>query len=103
MFFPPLPLQLFVLPRGVVMLLLESFSEKGDRTQFAWLGIGGLAIMFIVVQSFSPGASGMNSSVIYSSALFFKKFSLLTTIVVLIMSIDYSEVIQRFVPGRSPQ
>jgi NADH-quinone oxidoreductase subunit N len=103
MIFPPFLIELLVLTLGLLMLLLESFYEKGDRRQFAWIGIGGLAIMFLVVQSFSPGASGMNSYVIDSSALYFKKFALLTTIVVLIMSIDYSDVIHRFVPGRSPQ
>jgi NADH-quinone oxidoreductase subunit N len=103
MTFPPFLIELLVLALGMVMLLLESFVEKRDRTQFAWLGIAGLAVMFFVVQAFSPGPSGMNSYLIDSSALFFKKFALLTTIVVLIMSIDYSDIIQRFVPGRSPQ
>jgi NADH-quinone oxidoreductase subunit N len=41
--------------------------------------------------------------VVDSAAIFFKKIVVLTTIVVLIMSIDYAETIKRFLPGGSAQ
>jgi NADH-quinone oxidoreductase subunit N len=103
MILPPFLIELLVLALGLLMLVLESFAEKGDRKRFAWIGIVGLAIMFLIVQSIAPGASGMNSYVIDSSALFFKKFVLLTTMVVLIMSIDYADIIKKYVPGSSAE
>jgi NADH-quinone oxidoreductase subunit N len=45
----------------------------------------------------------MASYVVDSAAIFFKKISVLTTIVVLIMSIDYADTIKRFLPGGSAQ
>jgi len=99
----PFLLELLVLALGLLMLLLESFSEKGDRKLFAWVGIGGLAIMFFFLQAMTPETSGMTSYVVDSTALFFKKFVILTTIVVLIMSIEYSDTIKKFVPGASAQ
>jgi NADH-quinone oxidoreductase subunit N len=103
MIVPPFLLELLVLTLGLVMLLLESFAEKHERKQFAWLGIIGLAAIFLLLLATSPGPSGMNSYVLDSSALFFKRFVVLTTMIVLIMSIDYSDTIKKFVPGSSAQ
>ena len=99
----PFLLELLVLALGLLMLLLESFSEKGDRKLFARVGIGGLAIIFFFLQAMTPETSGMTSYVVDSTALFFKKFVILTTIVVLIMSIEYSDTIKKFVSGASAQ
>jgi NADH-quinone oxidoreductase subunit N len=100
---PPLCFELFVLALGILLLLLETFSEKQDRKVFALIGIIGLAIVFLFLQGSSPGSSGMASYVVDSVAIFFKKIVVLTTIVVLIMSIDYADTIKRFLPGASPQ
>ena len=100
---PPLCFELFVLALGILMLLLETFSEKQDRKVFALIGIIGLAIVFLFLQGSSPGSSGMASYVVDSVAIFFKKIVVLTTIVVLIMSIDYADTIKRFLPGASAQ
>ncbi|MBV8142328.1 MAG: NADH-quinone oxidoreductase subunit N [Verrucomicrobia bacterium] len=100
---PPVLLELFVLALGIVMLVLESFAETRDRKVFAIIGIVGLALVFLFLQVSAPGPSGMVSYVMDWPAIFFKKVSVLTTIVVLIMSIDYADTITRFLPGRSPQ
>ena len=100
---PPLCFELFVLALGILLLLLETFSEKQDRKVFALIGIIGLAIVFLFLQGSSPGPSGMVSYVVDSAAIFFKKIVVLTTIVVLIMSIDYADTIKRFLPGASTQ
>jgi len=100
---PPLCFELFVLALGILLLLLETFSEKQDRKVFALIGIIGLAIVFLFLQGSSPGSSGMASYVVDSVAIFFKKIAVLTTIVVLIMSIDYADTIKRFLPGASTQ
>jgi NADH-quinone oxidoreductase subunit N len=100
---PPVLLELFVLALGILILVLESFAEKQDRKIFALIGIVGLAIVFVILQASGPGPSGMASYVVDSAAIFFKKISVLTTIVVLIMSIDYADTIKRFLPGGSAQ
>ncbi len=100
---PPVFLELFVLALGILILLLESFAEKRDRKIFALIGIIGLAIVFVILQGSGPGPSGMTSYVVDSAAIFFKKIVVLTTIVVLIMSIDYADTIKRFLPGGSAQ
>ena len=100
---PPLCFELFVLALGILLLLLETFSEKQDRKVFALIGIIGLAIVFLFLQGSSPGPSGMASYVVDSAAIFFKKIVVLTTIVVLIMSIDYADTIKRFLSGASAQ
>jgi NADH-quinone oxidoreductase subunit N len=100
---PPFCFELFVLALGILLLLLETFSEKRDRKTFALIGIVGLAIVFLLLQLSRPGPSGMASYVVDSAAIFFKKVSVLTTIIVLIMSIDYADTIKRFLPGGSAQ
>src|SRR3984957_12817255 len=100
---PPVLLELFVLALGILILLLESFSEKRDRKLFAFIGIVGLAVVFLILQASGPGPSGMDSYQVDALAIFFKKVVVLTTILVLIMSIDYAETIKRFLPGGSPQ
>jgi NADH-quinone oxidoreductase subunit N len=103
MTFPPIFFELFVLALGILILLLETFAEKQDRKIFAMVGIVGLAVVFLFLQASGPGTSGMVSYVIDPPAIFFKKLSVLTTIVVLIMSIDYADTIKRFLPAESPQ
>src|ERR1700751_283132 len=100
---PPVLLELFVLALGILILVLETFDEKQDRKIFAVIGIVGLALVFVVLQVSGPGDSGMTSYVVDSAAIFFKKVSVVTTIIVLIMSIDYADTINRFLPGGSPQ
>src|SRR6202049_4184319 len=103
MTFPPIFFELSVLALGILILLLESFSEKEDRKIFAVVGIVGLAIVFVFLQASVPAPSGMASYVVDSAAIFFKKVVVLTTIVVLIMSIDYADTIRRFLPGGPSQ
>src|ERR1700693_5643945 len=100
---PPVLLELFVLALGILILVLESFADKQYRKIFAFIGIVGLAIVFVILQASGPGPSGMASYVVDSAAIFFKKISVVTTIVVLIMSIDYADTIKRFLPGGSAQ
>src|SRR5215471_668664 len=103
MMIPPYWFEILVLALGIALLLLETFSEQRDRKTFALIGIAGLAVVFLLLQFSGPVASGMASYVADSASIFFKKVSVLTTIVVLIMSIDYADAIKRFLPGGSPQ
>src|SRR5436305_1353614 len=91
------------------MLLIEAVARKIDERVLAFAGIIGLATIlfatFFVVPSPSPtNATGFWS--FYTAdrlAIFFKQFALLTTILVLIMMIDYAPVVRSFFPGAAPQ
>jgi NADH-quinone oxidoreductase subunit N len=100
----PLVLELLVLGLGSFLLLFEAFAEKQNRNLIAWLGIIGLAGVFLLLQFYHfPSNTGVPGYTLDSAALFFKKFVVLTTIVVLVMSIDYADTIRTFVQGSTPQ
>jgi NADH-quinone oxidoreductase subunit N len=101
----PITLEVVVLVLGLVLLLAESFS-KGDRK--TWLVHPAIYVLAIVFAwSFftkgnppEPAAPGFWS--FYSAdtiALFFKRIAILTTITVLIMSLEYKDVLAKFIPG----
>ena len=99
-------LEIAVLVLGMVILMIEAFAAKIDKRVLAFAAITGLAIVllasFFVVPSPSPAhATGFWS--FYTAdrlAIFFKQFALLTTILVLIMMIDYAPVVLK--EGRLP-
>lgn len=99
----PVFFEFSVLALGILILLLETFAAKQDRKVFAYIGIAGLAIVFLFLEATTPAASGMVSYVSDAAAIVFKKIAVLTTILVLIMSIDYAGTIKRYLPGQSPQ
>src|ERR1043166_1361524 len=98
-------LEIAVLVLGMVILMTEAFAGKIDKRILAFAAITGLAIVllasFFVVPPPSPAyATGFWS--FYTAdrlAIFFKQFALLTTILVLIMIIDYAPVVRRSFPG----
>lgn len=102
----PIYLEVFVVALGIVLLMAEAFVTASDKRYVAYLGIAGLAVVFAA--SFWADAKLIPSTAPYAAfytadvwAMFFKRFSLLATILVLVMSIDYAPVIERFVPGAS--
>src|SRR5258708_5432843 len=99
----PIFLELIVLGLGLGMLLIESFAERLNRNTIAIIGIIGLACVFLLLQFGSFSSTAVTGYTQDKAALFFKKFALVTTIIVLIMSIDYSDTIRKFVRGISPQ
>src|SRR5215831_15640347 len=98
-------LEIAVLVLGMLILMIEAFAGKIDRRVLAFAAITGLAIVllgsFFVVPTPSPAhATGFWS--FYTAdrlAIFFKQFALLTTILVLIMMIDYAPVVRSLFPG----
>ncbi|MBV8816480.1 MAG: NADH-quinone oxidoreductase subunit N [Verrucomicrobia bacterium] len=99
----PIIVELIVLALGMALLLVESFAERLNRNTIATIGIVGLAAVFLLLQFGDFSASGIAGYIQDKPALFFKKFSLVTTIVILVMSIDYSDTVRKFVPGITPQ
>ncbi|MDQ3414261.1 MAG: hypothetical protein M3480_04695, partial [Verrucomicrobiota bacterium] len=104
---PAPALEIALLLWGLLLLLLESFAGTGDRRGVAFAGIGGLVV--VLVASFflvdPPAAATTGFWSFYSAdplAIFFKRFALVTTILVLVMSIDYAPAIRMGVPGANP-
>src|SRR5215475_7757511 len=97
-------LEIAVLVLGMVILMAEAFAGKIDKRVLAFASITGLTIVlfasfFVVPFASSTVASGFWS--FYAAdrlAIFFKQFALLTTILVLIMMIDYAPVLGNSLP-----
>ena len=101
-------LEIAVLVWGLILLLAEAFVDKANRRLFAIAGIAGLlAVLFASFFLRPPGPPAENGFWSFYTAdalaIFFKRFALVTTILVLIMSIDYAPAIQSGVPGRNPR
>ena len=98
-------LEIAVLVFGMVILMFEAFATKLDKRILAFAAMAGLAIVFVatvfVVPSPGPQpATGFwNFYTADSLSIFFKQLALLTTILVLIMMIDYAPVVRRSFPG----
>ncbi|RYD24328.1 MAG: hypothetical protein EOP87_26110, partial [Verrucomicrobiaceae bacterium] len=106
---PAYYLEALTVTLGIVLLMAEAFSSGRSK---AWLGISGaIGLTAILILTFfaigpdqvSSTASGhwttwplWNFYQFDASAKFYKIFSLLTTILVLLMAVDYRKVLARF-------
>lgn len=110
--FHPLYLEVAVLLLGIALLMGEAFADTLDKRLVAYAGAAGLGL--ILFASFfatdggnlSPGALGARSGAGYTAfytgdglAMFFKRFALVTTMAVLVMSVDYLDVVRRYTHG----
>ena len=102
-------LEIAVLVLGMLILMIEAFVGKIDKRVLAFAAIIGLAIVLLATFFVVPSASPTNATGFWSFytadrlAIFFKQFALLTTILVLIMMIDYAPVVSSLFPGSAPQ
>src|SRR2546428_1964336 len=93
-------LEIAVLVLGMAILILETFAAKIDKKIFAYAGIVGLAAVlvasfFLLPESSIPQTNGFwNFYTADPLSIFFKRFTLVTTIVVLGMMIDYTPVLR---------
>src|SRR6266403_2249419 len=93
-------LEIAVLILGMVILMFETFAPEMDKRLLAFAGILGLATVlvasfFVVPSPAANQATGFWSFYTADSlSIFFKRFALLTTILVLIMMIDYASVVR---------
>ena len=102
-------LEIAVLAFGMVVLMIEAFATKIDKRVLVFAAITGLAIVllgsFFVVPSPSPSyVAGFWS--FYTAdrlSIFFKQFALVTTIFVLIMTIDYAPILRSSFAGGTSQ
>jgi NADH-quinone oxidoreductase subunit N len=101
-------LEIAVVVLGTGLLLLEAFAEKIEKQGIALAGIAGLAIILIASFFVSPTPADhapafWNFYAADPLAIFFKRFALVTTILVLVMMIDYAPVIPQMIHGATHQ
>src|SRR6059058_3025184 len=101
-------LEIGVLVLGMVILMLEAFATEIDKCFLAFAAITGLAA--VLTASFFVAPIGLDQATGFWSfytadrlSIFFKQFALLTTILVLIMMIDYAPVVRRSFPDSKAQ
>jgi NADH-quinone oxidoreductase subunit N len=100
-------LEIAVLILGMVILMFEAFAPEMDKRLLAFAGILGLAAVLVVSFFIVPSPAADQTTGFWSFytadslSIFFKRFALLTTILVLIMMIDYAPVVESSVaPGK---
>src|SRR6058998_3510683 len=102
-------LEIAVLVLGMVILLVETFATKIDKRIFAFAAIAGLAIVFLATFFVAPSPSPDQATGFWSFytadrlSIFFKQFALVTTICVLIMTIDYAPILRSSFAGGTSQ
>ena len=102
-------LEIAVLVLGMVILMFEAFTKNIDKRLLAFAGITGLATVLVAsffVAPSQPPDQAIGFWSFYTAdplSIFFKQFALLTTILVLIMMIDYAPVVRRSFPGPTAQ
>lgn len=101
-------LEIAVVCLGFVILMVEAFASRIDKRSLAIASL--LGVIAVLIASFflapapPPTASGFWS--FYTAdglAIFFKRFALLTTALVIIMMIDYAPAVRRAVHGTTEQ
>ncbi|HVF72466.1 MAG TPA: NADH-quinone oxidoreductase subunit N [Chthoniobacterales bacterium] len=102
-------LEIAVLVLGILVLLFETFAGRIDKRTFAFTAMLGLAA--VLLASFfldtlpvtNPNAGFWSFYTADPLAIFFKRFALITTILVLAMMVDYAPVVRDSIHGASPQ
>lgn len=90
---------------GMAILMAEAFASRIDKRILAFIAIAGLATVFVSSFFVAPFSSPNQATGFWSFytadrlSIFFKQFALLTTILVLIMMIDYAPVVRSSFPG----
>ena len=102
----PAFLEVAVLVTGIFLLIYESFAEDRDKSFVAIMGIIGLGVVLIAsffTAQTSPtvwAATGWHQFYLADPlSLFFKRIALLTTMIVLVISLEYRDVVRRFIFG----
>lgn len=100
---PAISLEVTVLILGVLMLFAEAFAKSADRSHMARYAIGVLAALIgfsFFTQSAPAELTGYwRFYSVDATALFFKRIALGTTIVVLVMALEYRHALQKYIPG----
>lgn len=100
-------LEIIVVALGLVMLMVDAFVKLEDKRSIAWIGMLGLAVVFVLLFKVKwPESTEGAFWQFYSSgdklALYFKGIAVLTTLVVLIMAVDYTPTILSQIANPEP-
>ncbi len=101
-------LEIVVALLGFLILMVDAFAEGIDKRNLAFASIGGLSAVLFASFFLSPpppaSATGFWSFYAADSlAIFFKRFALVTTILVLIMMVDYAPLVRQSIHGVTKQ
>src|SRR5438046_7817445 len=98
-------LEIAVLVLWMVILMFEAFATKIDKRVLAYAAIAGLGGVLVATCSVATTPAPNQATGFWNFytadrlSIFFKQFALLTTILVLIMMIDYAPVVRSSFPG----
>src|ERR1044072_1854281 len=102
-------LEIEVLVLGLFVLMIEAFFDRRDKRTLGFTAIFGLpavlAASFFLTPTL-PEATATGFWSFYTAdplAIFFKRFALVTTILVLVMMIDYAPIVRESVHGTTHQ
>lgn len=100
----PLYLEVLVVLLGIVLLIAEAFDGASAKRGIVYAGIAGL--VGILAATFFVDPAAMNAAAPYARfysadalAIFIKQFALLSTIVVLVMSLEYAPTVEANMPS----
>ncbi|MEO6848222.1 MAG: NADH-quinone oxidoreductase subunit N, partial [Chthoniobacterales bacterium] len=103
----PLLLETGVICVGIILLMVEAFLPRLDKRKIGFVALAGLAAVF--VGSFFVSAHAIPATAPYAQfyqadflAMFFKRFALVATALMIIMSLDYTEVLAAQLPSSTP-
>jgi len=97
----PLFLDLAVLALGLLLLLLEAFDDEREKSFLGWIAIGGIGLVFVLSFFVDPQIYlGVNQFFKSDSlAIFYKRLALGTTLLVLIMALEFRPILSRYIPA----
>ena len=100
----PLYLEVLVVLLGIVLLMAEAFDGASAKRGIVYAGIAGL--LGILGATFFIDPAAMNAAAPYARfysadalAIFLKQFALLSTVVVLVMSLEYAPTVEANMPS----
>jgi len=102
-------LEIDVLVLGLLVLMVEAFAERIDKRTLAFMAIVGLATVLAVSFFLTPTPTHVATTGFWNFytadplAIFFKRFALVTTILVLVMMIDYAPIVRESIHGTTHQ
>lgn len=99
----PIALEVAVIVVGLVLFLFESFWPQADKKSLCTGAISALLLVFLL-SLFAQGTPGTLSQ-FYSIdplAMFFKRFALLATVLMLVISYEFQPILERYLPSAKP-
>ena len=103
--FPPITLEVLVLCLGFILLLAESFSNNTNKRNIPKIAIFCLGWVFACSFFTAGNPTTIEAGSLWNfysgdaTALLFKRIAILTTIGVLVISMDYESVLAKFIPS----